>query len=190
MGYESTLVNTRSFLLKSARVSIPSSSGGYVPLGACRDVKLTETYDPLIVEADNAYQVVVQARNQSMTVEGKMLELNWQKIARMRNGVDTFSTATYTFDSGGNLTITPQAVYITSNDAIGSTGTLAITVYYSYCTQPLEIPFPGDDKTDVAEIPFKLKGILNASLTAGQQLYRAVDTRSTTIYDNYSTTTA
>lgn len=175
MAYEST-INTSALLMKSARISVPSSSGGFVPLGACRDIKITENWDPLVVETDNAGMQVIGIRNQTITVEGKMIELNWQKLSRMRGGIDTFSTATFTFDSGGNLTVTPQAVYITSIDAL-STNSMVATIYYAYCTQPLEIPFPGDDKTDVAEIPFKLKGMAMSTRAVGYQLYSVVDSR-------------
>lgn len=161
----------------SARMLIPSSSGGYVDLGAARGIKLTETWDAYEIEVDNTPRVVKGIKNQAITVEGNLLELNFQKLARMRGGIDTFSTTTFTFDSGGNMTVTPQSM-ILIHTAATSSQTITATIYYAAVTDPLTIPFVSDDGTDVAEIPFKLKGTPQSSRTIGQQLYTITDLRS------------
>ena len=177
MPYQSTS-NFNAFVLGSARISVPSSSGGYVHLGAARGIKITESWDKREIEIDNAANVQLGITNQTVMVEGNLLELNLQKIARMRNGIDTFSTTTFTFDSGGNMTVTPQAFYLIHVNPIRTSETLAATIYYASVDEPLSIPFPSDDGSEAGEIPFKIKGMIQSSRTTGQQLFSIVDTRT------------
>jgi hypothetical protein len=184
MPYQTT-ANSNAFVMGSCRVSIPSSSGGYVNLGGARGVKITESFDPYEVEVDNTPMAIIGAKKQEVTVEGNLLELNFQKLVTLRGGLDSWSSANYTLDSGGNMTITPQALYLT-HTAATSSQTIALTIYYASVTEGITIPFVSDDKTDVAEIPFKIKGICMSTRTAGSQLMNIVDTRtgvySTTYY--------
>lgn len=176
MAYQST-ANQNAFLMGSCRVAVPSSSGGYVHLGAARGVKITEKWDTFEIETDNTPPVIKGIKNQTIEVEGNMLELNFQKLQRMRGGIDSFSTATFTFNSGGSVTVTPQALYLT-HIAPSSSESIAVQIYYASIQEGLTIPFPRDDGTDVAEIPFKFKGINQSTRTVGQQLYSIIDTRS------------
>ena len=172
-----TNANSNAFVFGSARMYVPSSSGGYVNLGSAKGVKITESWEEYEVEPDNTPTVIVGIKNQTVTVEGNLLELNLQKIARMRSGLDTFSTTTFTFDTGGNLTVTPQAFYLVNTSA-SSSQSITATIYWASIAEGLQIPFPSDHKTEVAEIPFKLKGVCQSTRTAGQQLYSIVDLRS------------
>ena len=167
--------NSNAFLFGSATIGIPSSSGGFVDIGAAKGIKITESFDSLQVDIDNCPTLLIGAKNQKVTVEGTMLEVNWQVLARMRGGLDTFSTTTFTFDSGGNVTITPQEVYIVHT--VSSSAKLAATIYYAGVTEGMTLPFPSDAGTTVAEIPFKLVGTCQSTRTNGQQLYSIVDTR-------------
>lgn len=177
MPYQ-TSANANAFVMGSCRIFVPSTtSGNYWELGAARGVKITETMDKFTVETDNTPDVMLGAKNQKITVEGNLLELNLLKLARMRNGYDTFSTTTFTFDSGGNFTITPQALYLVHKGA-SSSQTITATIYYASVDEGLTIPFPRDNGTDVAEIPFKFTGVCLSSKSAGTQLYSIVDTRS------------
>lgn len=183
-----TTANKNAFLFGSARISVPSSSGGYVHLGAARGIQITESWDVFNVETDNTPTVQMGIKNQKVRVEGNLLEVNFQKLARMRGGIDTFSTATFTFDSGGNVTVTPQAIYLV-HTAATSSETITATIYYASVQEGMTIPFPRDDGTDVAEIPFALEGICQSTRTAGSQLYSIVDLRNS-VYSNYSNTAA
>jgi hypothetical protein len=167
--------NPSAVLFGSATIAIPSSSGGYVDIGAAKGIKITESFDSMQVEIDNCPTLLIGAKNQKITVEGTMLEVNWQVLARMRGGLDTFSTTTFTFDSGGNVTITPQELYVVHQ--VSSSAKLAATIYYAGVTEGMTLPFPSDAGTTVAEVPFKLVGTCMSSRTNGAQLYNIVDTR-------------
>lgn len=177
MAYQST-ANQYAFVMGSCRIAVPSSSGGYVHLGAARGVQLTESWDVFEVETDNTPLVQMGIKNQVVEVEGNLLEVNFQKFQRMRQGIDSFSTATFTFDSGGNVTVTPQALYLTHVSQTSSSESVAVSIYYASIQEGLTIPFPRDDGTDVSEVPFKFKGVCQSTRTVGQQLYNIVDTRS------------
>lgn len=181
MAYQ-TSANSNAFVMGSCRISIPSSSGGYWDLGAARGVTLTENWDTFEIETDNTPLVIKGAKNQTVTVEGNLLELDFKKLAAMRNGYDSFSTTTFTFDTGGNVTITPQALYLT-HTAASSSETIVATIYYASPTAGLSIPFPRDDGTDVAEIPFAFKGVCQSTKTVGAQLMSIVDLRNS-VYDD------
>jgi len=163
--------------------------GGYVNLGSARGVKITEAWDALEIETDNTPKIIVGAKNQTMTVEGNLLELDFHKLATLRGGLDSYSTASgMTFNSGGNTTITPQAIYLTHNNSASSSQTIVTTIYYASVTEGINIPFPSDGKTDVAEIPFKIKGVCQSTRTAGSQLYNIVDLRTSVYSTSYIST--
>lgn len=186
MGYQ-TIANSNAFVIGSCRVSIPSSSGGYVDLGAARGVKLTESWDVFRVEIDNTPPVIVGAKNQVVEVEGNLIELDFHKLATLRAGIGAWSSASYTFNTGGQMTVTPQAFYLTHTGA-SSSQTIVTTIYYATIQEGLTLPFPSDNGTDVAEIPFKIKGVCQSTKTTLQQLYNIVDLRSSVYSTTYIST--
>jgi hypothetical protein len=185
MAYQ-TSANRNAFVMGSVKMFIPSTaSGEYFNLGAARGVTITEAWESFEVETDNTPPIMIGAKNQTIEVSGNLLELNFLKLARMRSGFDSFSTTTFTFDSGGNVTITPQAFYLVHTGA-SSSQTVTATIYYASVTEGLSIPFPADGGTDVAEIPFTIKGVCQSTRTAGQQLYSIVDLRANIYSTDYS----
>jgi hypothetical protein len=191
MSYQTT-ANSNAFIIGSCRVSIPSSSGGYVDLGAARGVKLTESWDVMRVEIDNTPPVIVGAKKQVVEVEGNLLELDFHKLATLRGGIDTWTPVsttdfTGTFISGGKVTVTPQALYLTHTGA-SSSETVVTSIYWASVTEGLTIPFPSDDATDVSEIPFKMKGVCVSTKTSLQQLYNIVDLRNNVYSTTYFST--
>ncbi len=193
MGFQTT-ANSAAFVMGSATVYISGSTdkstttGSFIDLGAARGVKLTETWDMVEIEIDNTPKVVVGAKNQQITIEGTLLELDFYRMSMLRGGLDTFSTTTFTFDTGGNVTITPQAVYL-KHEAASSSETIIATIYYASVNEGMSLPFPSDNATDVMEVPFKLVGKCQSTRTAGNQLYSIVDSRQGIYVADYSQTT-
>ena len=193
MGFQTT-ANSNAFLMGSATIYISGSTdkstttGSFIDLGSARGVKLTETWDVLEVEIDNTPKYLVGAKNQQITIEANLLELDFYRMQMLRGGLDTFSTTTYTFDTGGNITITPQAIYL-KHEAASSSETIIATVFYASMTEGLSIPFVSDNGTDVSEIPIKLVGKCMSTRTAGEQLYSIVDSRQSIYEADYSDTT-
>lgn len=189
-----TTANSYAYLLGSCRVSIPSSSGNYIDLGSARGIKITESFDSMQVETDNTPAVIVGAKKQTVTVEGNLLELDFRKLRALRGYLDgaTWSTgsttASLTFNTGGSTTgITPQAMYLT-HYTNSTSASIVTTIYYASITEGLTIPFPADDKVEVAEIPFKVKGICQSTRTVGSQLMNIVDLRTGVYSTTYFST--
>jgi hypothetical protein len=193
MAYQ-TVSNSNAFVMGSCKIHISASTekstttGSFMNLGSARGVKITESWDSLEIETDNTPKIIIGAKNQQITIEGSLLELNFQKLQLLRGGVDSFSTTTFIFNSGGNTTITPQAIYLTHTGA-SSSQTVQATIYYASVTEGMQLAFPADDKTEVMEIPFKIKGVCQSTRTAGNQLYSIVDTRTSVYAVDYSATT-
>lgn len=189
-----TTANSNAFVMGSATIYISGSTekstttGSFIDLGAARGVKLTETWDSVEIETDNTPKIVIGAKNQQITIEGTLLELDFYRMKMLRGGLDTFSTTTFTFDTGGNITITPQAIYL-KHEAASSSETILATVFYASATEGLSLPFPSDNATDVMEVPFKLVGKCQSTRTAGEQLYSIVDSRQNIYVADYSQTT-
>jgi hypothetical protein len=193
MPYQ-TVANSNAYLLGSCRVSIPSSSAAYIDLGSARGVKITESFDSMMVETDNTPPVIVGAKKQTVTVEGNLLELDFRKMRALRGYLDSATwstgstTATLTFNSGGSTTgITPKAFYLTHYTDSTSLS-IVTTIYYASITEGFNLPFVSDDKTEVMEIPFKIKGVCQSTRTVGSQLMNIVDLRSGVYSTTYFST--
>jgi hypothetical protein len=75
--------------------------------------------------------------------------------------------------SGGKVTISDRVARITNVDENGKI--FRITVYKAKSQQGLELEFAGDDEDDVATYSLALKGVLDSSRTAGDQLFEIYD---------------
>ena len=177
MAYQTT-PNTNAFLMGSARLFVASSSSPtvYVEMGAMKDIKLTESFDSWVIKPDNTPEIIKGIKNQKVTVEGSLYELSFAKLARMRNGLDTYSTTTYFFDTGGNFSFTPQNIALVHTGATSSQ-TITALIYYAAPVEGFSIPFPADDGLEPAMIPLKLVGSCQSTRTIGQQLMSIVDLR-------------
>jgi hypothetical protein len=189
-----TSANSYAYLLGSCRVSIPSSSGAYIDLGSARGVKLTEAFDSMQIETDNTPPVMVGAKKQTVTVEGNLLELDLRKLRALRGYLDSATwstgstTASLTFNSGGSTTgITPKTLYLT-HYTNSTSASIVTTIYYAAITEGLAIPLPADDKVEVAEIPFKIKGVCQSSRAILSQLMNIVDLRTGVYSTTYFST--
>lgn len=178
MAYQPTLVNQSAFLMGSARLFVASSSSAtvYVEMGAMKDVKLTERFDSWVIRPDNCAKIIKGIKNQEVDVEGSLYELSFAKFARMRNGLDTYSTATFYFDTGGNMSFTPQNIVLVHTGATSSQ-TVTALIYYAAPVEGFTIPFPADDSLEPGMIPLKLTGTCMSTRTIGQQLMSIVDLR-------------
>ena len=196
MAFQTT-ANANAFVLGSCRISVPSSSGGYVNLGSARGVKLTESFDSVEVEIDNTPKYIVGAKNQQVMVEGNLLELDWHRLAAMRGSMSTAgsldswsydsTTLAQTFTSGGNTTMPTQSLYLTHTGA-SSSQTVVFTLYAATPTEGMTINFVSDNGTDVAEFPFKMTCKAQSSRAQGSQLMNIVDLRASVYSTEYFST--
>ena len=197
MAFQTT-ANSNAFILGSCHISVPSSSGGYVKLGSARGVKLTETFESVEIELDNAPKVVVGAKKQEVKVEGNLIELDWHRLAALRGSMstagslDTWSydstTLEQTFTSGGKVSMPSQSLYLTHTGA-SSSETIVFTIYSGKVDAGLTLAFPSDnDAQGVMEIPFSYLGKCQSTRATGSQLMNIVDLRNSVYSTSYFST--
>lgn len=78
-----------------------------------------------------------------------------------------------TLTSGGKTTISDRVVRITNTDENGKK--FRITLYKATVNEGQNIEFPADDGDDPAMPHLKMKGVLDVSRTAGDQLFEIYD---------------
>jgi len=197
--YQTTAISN-AFIMGSAVMYISGSTDKstttalFLNLGAARGVKITESWDSLEIENDNTPPSIMGIKNQKVTIEANLTELNFEKLNYLRGGLSSWSTGTFTLNTGGNLTITPQAIYLKHYTALYTTvassmETITAVIYYAAPVEGMSIPYPSNDKVEVGEIPIKLTGTIMSTRTAGSQLYQIVDTRQSVYSVDHTRTT-
>jgi hypothetical protein len=81
--------------------------------------------------------------------------------------------ASVTLSTGGLQTITPQLVRLTNTDVNGKV--FQITVYKATNQKGITLKFPADDSDKNLVLPFELKGEIDSTRTAGDQLFKILD---------------
>ncbi|MDP2217403.1 MAG: hypothetical protein Q8J68_08965 [Methanolobus sp.] len=75
--------------------------------------------------------------------------------------------------SGGKLSISDRVIRVTNTDENGKI--FRITLYKASINEGAEIEFPGDEDDDPAMPHLKMKGVLDVTRTAGDQLFEIYD---------------
>lgn len=85
-------------------------------------------------------------------------------------------TTTQTVVCGGNSTVTPKIFRITNSTTVGGTiRTTVLTIFKGYLTSGFALNFKGDNDSDpIAVMPCTITGKVDATLTAGSQLFKIV----------------
>lgn len=95
MASQTTVQNSEALRWGSAKVETALYSAGFgslVNLGAIRELVLTETFNPVTVESDNAGTIRRFINSQKMTITFIWLEPELSKLNTLRGGLDTYST--------------------------------------------------------------------------------------------------
>ncbi len=75
--------------------------------------------------------------------------------------------------SGGKNTINPRVVRLTNTNAAGKK--FQITIYAAKNQTGIELTLPGDDSEDPVAVPIELKGTVDVTREAGDQLFEILD---------------
>lgn len=109
----------------------------------------------------------------------------WPVIGRVttssniEDGETVKVTYTYTpnasakLSTGGKNIINPRVVRLTNTNAAGKK--FQITIYAAKNQKGIELKLPGDDSEDPVAVPIELKGIIDPTRTAGDQLFEILD---------------
>ena len=166
------------FITGSASISVQSSvaSTSYVALGSAKSIKMSESFDIDDYEV-GSLDVTHSIRNQGVTVEADIYEINAERLNKIRGEIDTWNSS-HTITSGGLFVVSPRT-WVLTNTGPTSSQSITITIYSGIQTEPIKIDFMGDDATDISYTALKVRGYIVSTRTAGDQLYSIVDTRST-----------
>lgn len=99
MGAQVTPV-TETFILGSGDVLIGDDVTSLVSLGAANSIKFEESFEKIEMEIDNAGKIDYGIKNQEAIVSGEFLEIDLERLADARGGIDTYSTTAGVLVSG------------------------------------------------------------------------------------------
>ena len=91
MGRQTTVQETNAIRFGSGRFDV-DNGGGWVNLGAMRDIEFEETWDKVRVMSDNAGPITLGIRNHQAALRGQMMEINLERLSELRGGLDTYDT--------------------------------------------------------------------------------------------------
>lgn len=92
MVTQTTVQNPNAIRFGSGILEVGPTLGSLVNLGAIKNLKFVDSFDPVKLEADNVGIYKVGITNQTMTIEGDLMEYDLEKMAIIRGGLDSFST--------------------------------------------------------------------------------------------------
>jgi len=91
MGQIATL-RTNAFILGSADVLVGDDELSLVSLGPANGIKFEESFEEIKMEIDNYGEEIFGIKNQQVKVSGGFLEIDLEKFADVRGGIDLYTT--------------------------------------------------------------------------------------------------
>lgn len=170
---QTTVQNPDAIQFGSGKLEYSIDDGvSWVDLGAMRDIVFLETFEEVEVPSDNAGIVKQGIKNQIATLAGNLMELDLEKIAALRGGLDSFTEdpgISKKLTSGGKHSQTPIQVQVTNTDE--NDNIYRITLYKVTSIKGIELVFNPDDEFEPNLIPIEVKGVNDVSRTVGDQLF-------------------
>ena len=176
-----TVQNGNSIRFGSAKFEVGESVDTLVDLGAMNGVSFEESWDQQQVVSDNAGVINVGITNHTAAVEGDLLEIDLEKLALIRGGIDKVERIPKSEGvkeaikllSGGISTFEPRVVRITNFD--DRNRRFQITIFKSTVENGISIEFPEADAEDPASTPVRMVGSLDGDREVGEQLFEILD---------------
>jgi len=185
--YQNTSVNSDALVIgnwkiqvasyNSAFASIASVASAVDNLGAGMVSAFKHEITPINVQSGNAPDPLEGIADETFTVTGELIEIDVAKMATAWSGICTTATTITTTMSimaaGGKTTIPPRTVLLTNRRIVGSASVETnIWVYKAYMVNGPSFTAKSDNDEDpITVYSFELRGELDASRTAGDQLY-------------------
>lgn len=91
---------TEKFTFGSGIVYVGDSLGAMTSLGAGNGIKFEETYDTITMKIDNAGEVNLGIKNHKANISCDLFEMDFEKFASIRGGIDNYTTIAGTLVSG------------------------------------------------------------------------------------------
>jgi len=88
---QTTVQKSGAIKLGSALMEVGDSIGSLQNLGAMRGIAVTETFDKIEVESDNAGVIKEYIKNQRVGITGSLIEIDLEMLDEIRGGIDTYA---------------------------------------------------------------------------------------------------
>jgi hypothetical protein len=89
---QTTIQRSGAIKLGSAKVEVGDDVGSLKNLGAMRGITLSESWDKVEVESDNAGIIKEYIKNQRVAITANLIEIDLEMLDEIRGGIDTYST--------------------------------------------------------------------------------------------------
>ena len=89
---QTTVQRPGAVKLGSAKVEVGDTIATLENLGAMRGVSLAESWDKIEVESDNAGVIKEYIKNQRVSINGQLIEIDLEMLNEIRGGIDEYST--------------------------------------------------------------------------------------------------
>lgn len=110
---QTTVQRSGAIKLGSALMEVGDSIGALKNLGAMRGIAVTETFDKIEVESDNAGVIKEYIKNQRVAITGSLIEIDLEMLDEIRGGIDTYAPV-----AGSPTPITDEKVILPDTDLI------------------------------------------------------------------------
>lgn len=110
---QTTIQKSGAIKLGSAKVEIGDTVGALVNLGAMRGISLSESWENIEVESDNAGLIKKYIKNQRVAITGSLIEIDLETLDNIRGGIDSYSTV-----EGSATPITDEEVTLYDTDFV------------------------------------------------------------------------
>jgi len=89
---QTTIQRPEAVKIGSAKVEVGDDIGSLQNLGAMRGVSLSESWDKVEVESDNAGVIKEYIKNQRIAITGNLIEIDLEILNEIRGGIDEYDT--------------------------------------------------------------------------------------------------
>lgn len=161
----------------SALSSITSVVSVVTNLGAGMITGFNHNVEMFDVQAGNAPDPIEGIATETFTITGDLIEFNLANMVTAWGGLLTTTTAITTTKSylsaGGKSTLTPRTVLLTNKRIVnGASVETNLVVWKAYMSNGPQFTTKSDNDTDpITAFSFELRGEIDATRTAGNQLY-------------------
>ena len=110
---QTTIQKSGAVKLGSAKVEVGDAIGSLVNLGAMRGISLSESWDKVEVESDNAGTIKDYIKNQKVAITGSLIEIDLEILDEIRGGIDSYS-----FVAGSPTPVTDEEITLYDTDLV------------------------------------------------------------------------
>jgi len=182
MSNQTTVQKANTIIFGSGKFEISEDGINWEDLGAMNGIVFKESWEEVVVDSDNAGRIKVGIKNHEATLSGDMLEIDLEKLATIRGGIDSYSKVegiSETLKSGGITTINSIQVRVTNVDEYDRE--FRITIYKASNSKGIELAFNPDSADEANSVNVELKGTCDVTKNAGEQLFEIYSERGESV---------